>query len=63
MKISGHKTDAVFRRYNVVDEEDLLTAMKRAQDAASVQSKNLMASSERSVRVTRRKTVRKRLTA
>jgi integrase len=29
MKITGHKTMAVFRRYNTIDEDDLLTARRR----------------------------------
>jgi hypothetical protein len=28
MKISGHKTDAMERRYNIVDDEDLQHAKK-----------------------------------
>jgi hypothetical protein len=31
-KISGHKTDAVFNRYNITDERDLVDAARK-QDA------------------------------
>lgn len=31
MKLSGHKTDEIFRRYNVQDEDDLLDAARRLQ--------------------------------
>jgi hypothetical protein len=34
MKISGHKTRAVFRRYHIVDTEDVVDAMRRVQGNA-----------------------------
>jgi integrase len=34
MKISGHKTRAVFRRYHIVDAENVVDAMRRVQGNA-----------------------------
>jgi hypothetical protein len=32
MRISGHKTDSVFRRYDIADEDDFAEALTLTQD-------------------------------
>jgi integrase len=56
MTISGHKTRSVFDRYHIVDEADVLAAMKRVVSAAGNSVKILSESDSRP-------TPRKRLTA
>jgi integrase len=56
MTISGHKTRSVFDRYHIVDEGDVLAAMKRVVFAADKSVKILSESDSRP-------TPRKRLTA
>ena len=46
MTISGHKARAVFDRYHIVDEADVLAAMKRVVSAAENAPKNLIQNSE-----------------
>ena len=32
MKLSGHQTDSVYRRYDIISDEDLIEAMNRVQE-------------------------------
>jgi hypothetical protein len=33
MKITGHKTDSVYRRYRIVDESDIERALTKTQES------------------------------
>jgi integrase len=43
MKISGHKTDSMFRRYAIVSETDLRTALQRMQQYLKTVKENVIA--------------------
>jgi integrase len=43
MKVSGHKTDSMFRRYAIVAETDLRTALRRTQEYLKTAKDNVVA--------------------
>ena len=43
MKVSGHKTDSMFRRYAIVAEGDLRTALRRTQEYWKTAQENVIA--------------------
>jgi len=65
MSISGHKTRAVFDRYHIVDQSDLVEAMQKlARNVAENAPKNLIRRSEKTLtKGSLRKPPQRRLTA
>ncbi len=47
MKISGHRTDAMFQRYAIGDEADLRTALRRTQKYVKTVKENIVARPEK----------------
>ena len=47
MKVSGHKTDSMFRRYAIVAESDLRTALRRTQEYLKTAEEKVVACGER----------------
>lgn len=37
MKVSGHKTDAIFSRYNIVSEADIRDAVRKIEQGAKAE--------------------------
>jgi integrase len=40
MKLSGHETDSVYRRYDIISDEDLAESMNRVQEHIKKESEN-----------------------
>lgn len=47
MKISGHRTDAMFKRYAIGDEADLRPALRRTQKYVKTVKENVVALPEK----------------
>jgi hypothetical protein len=43
MQVSGHKTDSMFRRYAIVSETDLRTALRATQNYLATAKDNVVA--------------------
>lgn len=41
MKLSGHETDSIYRRYDIISDDDLTNAMERVQEHLKKEAENL----------------------
>ncbi|HEV2521969.1 MAG TPA: site-specific integrase [Candidatus Acidoferrales bacterium] len=51
MKISGHKTPEVFRRYNIVSTDDVTAAMRAVESAAPISARSVQSGPSRKVKL------------
>jgi len=40
MKLSGHKTDSIYRRYDIISDDDLTESMNRVQEHLKKEAEN-----------------------
>ncbi|HEX9262833.1 MAG TPA: hypothetical protein VF977_00565 [Candidatus Binatia bacterium] len=40
MKLSGHETDSIYRRYDIISDDDLTESMNRVQEHLKKEAEN-----------------------